>query len=197
MDIEWKLNENVFEQIDKIFGPHDIDLFASQDNHQIKRYVSYLPDPNAEFIDAFSVNWNKLNAYVFPPFSIIGRVLQKMKLEEADITLVAPIWTTQTWFPEILHSIVQDSYVIPKKKFLLYQTSDSQQKYPLQKMTLAVFRLSGKSSKAQAYQKTLQRSFYHHGEDLRKNNIGHISENGCHFVVKNKLIYLKQLNWKY
>lgn len=26
-----------------------------------------------------------------------------------------------------------------------------------------------------------------------KNNIGHISENGCHFVVKGKLMYLKQM----
>lgn len=33
-----------------------------------------------------------------------------------------------------------------------------------------------------------------HGENrLKKNNIGHISENGCHFVVKEKLMYLKQM----
>ncbi|CAG2216852.1 unnamed protein product [Mytilus edulis] len=47
-DLEWKLNTNVFMCINSIYGPHDIDLFASRINHQLSRYISYLPDPNAE-----------------------------------------------------------------------------------------------------------------------------------------------------
>lgn len=197
MDIEWKLDEKVFKTINELYGPHDIDLFASKTNHQLARYISYLPDSCAECVDAFSVKWTNFNAYVFPPFSIIGRVLQKMKRDEADITLIAPLWTTQTWFPEILHCIAKDSFIIPKQKHLLYQPTQPQQKHPLVKMTLAVFRLSGQFCKVMDFQKTLQKSSCPHGEDLHKNSIGHISENGCHFVVKNRLIYLKPLKSKY
>lgn len=52
---------------------------------------------------------------------------------------------------------------------------------------------SGNHSKIEAYQMTLKPFYYLHGENRLKNNIGHISENGCHFVVKEKLMYLKQM----
>ena len=43
----------------------DIDLFALRINHQLPHYVSYLPDPNAEFIDAFSLKWIQINVLLF------------------------------------------------------------------------------------------------------------------------------------
>ncbi|CAG2254849.1 unnamed protein product [Mytilus edulis] len=54
VDIEWKLHDDVFNIIDCLFGPHDVDLFASKFNHQLPRYFSYLPDKYAEAVDAFS-----------------------------------------------------------------------------------------------------------------------------------------------
>ncbi|CAC5403252.1 unnamed protein product [Mytilus coruscus] len=51
VDIEWKLNENVFHIINSLFGPHDVDLFASKINHQLPRYFSYFPDSYAEAVN--------------------------------------------------------------------------------------------------------------------------------------------------
>ncbi|CAG2239292.1 unnamed protein product [Mytilus edulis] len=51
VDIEWKLHDDVFNIIDCLFGPHDVDLFASKFNHQLPRYFSYLPDKYAEASD--------------------------------------------------------------------------------------------------------------------------------------------------
>jgi hypothetical protein len=31
------------------------------------------------------------------------------------MTLIAPLWTTQHWFPKMLHHIVQDSFIIPSQ----------------------------------------------------------------------------------
>jgi uncharacterized membrane protein YbhN (UPF0104 family) len=39
-DMEWMLNTEVFQLVQKIFGNCDIDLFASKDNHQLSKYVS-------------------------------------------------------------------------------------------------------------------------------------------------------------
>ena len=54
---EWMLNRALFRQIVAIYGLPDIDLFASALNHQVKRCVSWIEDPRAQAIDAFSISW--------------------------------------------------------------------------------------------------------------------------------------------
>ena len=54
---EWKLNPHVFELIARNFGSPNIDLFASRLNYQVKPYVAWMPDPEASFTDAFTLNW--------------------------------------------------------------------------------------------------------------------------------------------
>jgi hypothetical protein len=69
----------------------DVDLFASKLNWQVRKYVSYLPDRKAFAVDAFSISWGQfINAYAFPPFSILGQVLQKVEEEGVKLTLIAP-----------------------------------------------------------------------------------------------------------
>ena len=96
---EWKLNEQAFNKIRHRFGTPDIDLFASRLNYQVPRYVSWKPDPGAEAVDAFSLDWNKLKFYAFPPFCLVGRCIQKIMQDKAQGILVVPNWTTQAWFP--------------------------------------------------------------------------------------------------
>ena len=96
IDKEWKLNDDIFHLIDTLYGPHEVDVFVSSCNWQIPRYFSYLPDSRAEVIDAFTASWQNLNVYCFPPFSLLGRVMQKVKLEEVDMTLIAPVWPNST-----------------------------------------------------------------------------------------------------
>ncbi|GFO29179.1 enzymatic polyprotein [Plakobranchus ocellatus] len=50
---EWTLNKVVFTNLCQTFGIPVIDLFASLTNHQLSRYMSLYPDPNAEAINAF------------------------------------------------------------------------------------------------------------------------------------------------
>jgi hypothetical protein len=49
-DMGWMLNTEVFQLAQKIFGKCDIDLFASKDNHQLSKYISYLPDKYSDLI---------------------------------------------------------------------------------------------------------------------------------------------------
>lgn len=65
---EWMLNPKIFNKISTLWGPFDIDIFASRLNKQWPKYVAWKPDPNSEFIDAFSVNLSKFYFYAFPPW---------------------------------------------------------------------------------------------------------------------------------
>ena len=87
---EWSLNPYIFEQICEKFGKPEIDLFATRLSAKCKLYVSVKPDPNAFAVDAFTQNWNDIKGYAFPPFSLIGRILAKIKREEALITVIVP-----------------------------------------------------------------------------------------------------------
>ena len=45
--LEWKLHPTVFKWIAERYFAPDIDLFASRLNYQVRRYVSWKPDPGA------------------------------------------------------------------------------------------------------------------------------------------------------
>ena len=53
-------------------------LFISRSvNHKLEKYVSRRADPKAMAIDAFSLTWANECYFIFPPFSLIGRILKK------------------------------------------------------------------------------------------------------------------------
>jgi hypothetical protein len=88
---EWKLNEKVFQVICKLTFYPDVDLFASRLKKQLDNFISWFPDPQALTADAFSVLWTDSNSYIFPPFSQIGNVLQKLEDDHVNrAILVAP-----------------------------------------------------------------------------------------------------------
>ena len=96
---EWRLNPDAFEYIlhSLSFTP-EIDIFASRINTQLPRFYAFRPDPDAEAIDAFCMDWANLKFYAFPPFICIDKVLQKIKFENATGILVVPHWPNQHWY---------------------------------------------------------------------------------------------------
>ena len=67
----------------------------------LRMYVSYRPDPEAFAIDAFFLQWSKLDFYAFPPFSVIPALLSEMQREEALGVVVLPDWPAQGWYPKL------------------------------------------------------------------------------------------------
>lgn len=76
-DTKWFLSNQNFQQVARIFGPFDVDLFASLLNAKCHSYVSWFPDLGSIAVDAFAFSWKGLNFYAFPPF-ILPRVLRKI-----------------------------------------------------------------------------------------------------------------------
>jgi len=94
---DWKLNPVWWRLLDDEWGPHSIDLFASQLNRQLPRYYSWMYDVEAEATDAFRQSWANENGYANPPFNLIGQVLQKVIRDQAKITIVVPVWKPASW----------------------------------------------------------------------------------------------------
>ncbi len=132
-DLEWSLNIEVFLSIEQIYGPFDIDLFASRLNHKLDTYVSFRPDPNAVAVDAFSISWSNMTSYIFAPFSTLGMVLRKIVEDTADAVVVAPIWTTQTWWPSLLALLHDRPRILPDPSANSAVTSLTREKTPTEK----------------------------------------------------------------
>ena len=98
----WKLRPDLFQALMKFHMNCKVDLFANYQNHQLPKYFSWKPDPMAEGTDVFSISWRNLQAYAFPPFCLIGKVIRKCLTDQAQMLLITPWWTQQHWFPLVL-----------------------------------------------------------------------------------------------
>ena len=190
---EWMLNPILFKQIYDIYKPTR-DLFASRLNKQLDCYMSWQPDPHAVAVDAFSTDWaNHLN-YIFPPFSMLTRVLGKLEADQAEAILIAPYWTTQSWFPKMLQLLVEVPKILPRGKKQLVLPFDTNVTHPLwRKMHLCVCRLSGVSSKTRAFRKMLRESYYNPGDQPQENSTTHTYKNGKYFAIEGKWILINPL----
>ena len=94
--------------------PVQIDLFATSANHRCSNYFSPYRDPQSAGTDAFLQSWDGLQAYAFPPFSIIPRVIAKLREPRGmELTLVAPHWPQRPWFPDLLQLSLAPPVVLP------------------------------------------------------------------------------------
>lgn len=159
---ERKLMETVFSDISELWGPLDIDLFASRLNGQIQCYVSWRPEPDAAHVDALSISWSGKKIYAFPPFSIINRCLQKISQDEADGVIVVPVWPTQPFFPTVMMMLIDNPRLLPRKENLL-TLLHSPVLHPLRmKLQLMACHVSGKSWKQKEFQMRLNKSCSNH-----------------------------------
>ena len=116
---EWALNNSQFQEIARAFPELDIDLFASRLNNKLPAYCSWKPDPGCAYVDAFTINWNSLNFFAFPPFSMIPKCVQKINQDKAKGILIIPVWPTQSWFPLVLQLLYRQPWIIGPSPQLL------------------------------------------------------------------------------
>ena len=100
-----------------------------------------MPDPESRGSDAFLIlNWSMLKPYIFPPFALIGRILQKTQVDQA--ILIVPFWHTQHWFPLLIEDLCSYPIRIPRHRDLLTLTH-SGEKHPLIHLSLIACVVSG------------------------------------------------------
>jgi hypothetical protein len=190
---EWKLDSSVFSKLIDIWGKTSIDVFASRLNTQLPRFASWKPDPESECIDAFSFQWKTEFCYLFPPFSLISRCVQKIVREEAEVLIIVPLWPTQIWYTQLLQLLIDFPRVLPRRNKLLW-IPQTEKIHPLEKqMRLIACHLSGKISKNKEFHLKLPISSLRLGDIVRKNNIQFTSKIGFNSVVKGRSVQFLQL----
>ena len=164
---EWMIDKIIFEKITSAFFKPDVDLFASRINRQLPNYVSWHADPEAKFVDAFMLKWTDLSCYLFPPFSLISRCLQKLALEKVeDALLIVPMWPTQPWFSQLVETLVEAPLLLPDNILSLPGTK-SQTVQPI-KVQLVACHCSSNQSRIKEFRKGLPTSSSNHGlKELR------------------------------
>jgi len=193
-NVEWKLEPSMFAIINDLWGPCKIDLFASRLNTQLPVYVSWKHDPASLAVDAFSINWTLGLHYAFPPFSLIGKVLQKAIFEESELVIIVPFWVTQPWFSTLLSMLSDCPFVLSREKNTL--THPRKTFYDgLPKLRLLACRVSGNKLKTSGFRKMLAKSSCLHGDIVQLSSTTYISDNGSHFAVDEVPIHFHPL-WK-
>ena len=118
-----------------------IDLFASRINKQFVRYASFRPDPEAETIDAFTIQWGNLKFYMFPPFSVVPAVLRKIVEDQAMGVCVLPDWPTRAWYPKAMNMCIGKPVLIQAKQDRLILPNSPGETHPLGKILRLLVRL--------------------------------------------------------
>ncbi|KAI8428629.1 hypothetical protein MSG28_007365 [Choristoneura fumiferana] len=95
---QWHLSPQACQKIFHEFGIPQIDLFASRQAHVVRRYVSLDPlDHQAEFCNAFSRRWFYRLAWIFPPPSLMPRVLAHLNMSRGIYIVITPRWERTFW----------------------------------------------------------------------------------------------------
>lgn len=174
--LDWKLSVAVFQKINAVWGPLEVDLFATRLSTQLDRFFSWRPDPLAEATNAFQQDWGPLKAYANPPWCLMGRVLKQVKAQQAQVTLVAPVWKGQPWYPVLLEMLWDFPRWIPLSNDLFLMTSGSVvMSFQPQ---LAVWPICGKSLLVRTFQTRLGISSWPLGEASQTRLTIPISKNG-------------------
>ena len=150
--LEWTLNQEVFNSLMRKW-PVNIDLFATSLNYRCQVYFAPMKDLMSAGTDAFLQNWENLQAYAFPPFSLVRKVLNKAR-ESPNLTLtrIAPYWPQKEGFPDLLEVLMEPPLRLPLRSDLLRQPHLHRFHLGLQSLQLHAWRLAGSSPGMKGFQ---------------------------------------------
>lgn len=96
---DWTAPRAIVDRLEKLHGPHTIDLFATRANKRFERFGSKECEPGAEWRDSMSHDWTPHNAWANPPTSLLPEIAERLASgPPLALTLLAPRWEAQEWF---------------------------------------------------------------------------------------------------
>ena len=179
---EWVLNRDVFCALNKVMGPFSVDLFASRTAHQLDKYVSWKPDPGAWKIDAFSFDWTDEKMYCFPPFCMLSLILARIRMQKATLTIIAPQWPKQVWFPTLLEMLVDIPLKLPMLKDIVLDPATGKNMRNA-KLKLMAFKVSGNCLEVRRFREKQETLFVPGGKIIQRSRTMCFSGNGQFSVI--------------
>ena len=140
---------------------------ATRFNNKLPQFVSPVPDPQAWAVDAFSLSWEDLDPYAFPPAAILGKVVKKLQDYPCNrIILIAPGWPNMPWFWDLVAMSSQIPLCLPSIPNLVSQPFNQVLHRNLSNLNLHAWLLEPQQSRS----KTSLRKWQHELRLLKKVN---------------------------
>ena len=156
---EWSLHQEVFNLLVQTWHQPQVDMFATKYNCKLAQYVSPVPDPSAWAVDALTVSWEKLDMYVFPPVSLLGKVVSKLSDHlYKRVILIAPGWPNMPWFWDLVELSSQIPLCLPSHPDLVTQPFNKARHRNLTNLNLHAIKEQGFSSPVASRIEAPQRS---------------------------------------
>ena len=197
---EWKLNPILFQRSLR----DTTDRFVcDKSQHSAQKFVSWIPCPQSTAIDAFSVQWSDPLSYAFPPFSLIMRCVQRIKNQKKKIVLVTPVWRSRPWYPLLFSPLYDRPLLLPNSETTPLPPSNQKPFKPqlnINKLTLAVWPLSGNASLNAKFLRECPKSYSPHGAQEQNLSVSPVEESGMAGVWNGKSIQFlvtKILCWNF
>ena len=148
---DWKLCPAIFQRINLIWGPLTLDLCITQ----LERFFSWRLDPLAAGTDAFCQQWVG-RTFANLPWILIPWVLSEVRVQQATVILLAPVWKSQVWYPVLLSLLIDHPRLIPAQETNILQVHQAPLPIRGQEVQLAAWPISGDPASQASYQRRLQ-----------------------------------------
>ena len=97
-----------------------------------------------------------MSPYIFPPFSLIPRILSKIKSDTVEkAIIIVPFWPTQSWFSLLISAIISLPLRLPRHKDLIVMPTTGEINPLLRKTDFIAAVFSGNLSLIEDFLKTL------------------------------------------
>ena len=127
-----------------------------------------------------------MSPYIFPPFSLIPRILSKIKSDTVEkAIIIVPFWPTQSWFSLLISVIISLPVRLPRHSDLIVMPTTRETNPLFRKTDFIAAVLSGNPSLIEDFRKTLVISSPPAGEKGPTSSTICVGESGFFGVVDN------------
>ena len=98
---DWTVSDWFWNDIQHSFGPFFCDRFASAENALLPVFCSLVHCPEVYYVNAFARDWSDGKSWCHPPVELIGEVIDKVRLDRAQATVLVPFWPSAWWWLRI------------------------------------------------------------------------------------------------
>ena len=91
---------------------------------QLPRYSSLFPDPSTEVVDAIPQDWSGERNFINPVFWMLNKVVKKVIMDKANVTIIAPKWPAQVWFQKLKKIAVSTPLTLPNNPRMMLPRAD-------------------------------------------------------------------------
>ncbi len=112
---DYALHARWFAFLDRLWGPHTCDRFASYINRRCRKYNTLFFDPYSSGVNCFAQDdWATESNWCNPPFDddVIFTLLRKLLTTGASATLILPYWPGAPWFQDAM-ALASEVLVLP------------------------------------------------------------------------------------